>query len=127
MAHCEEPDVFHICKKLAVQCEEHARQLAPFAQRYSAAAPDEPEPLHSNLFSGTRAGGFGLLRDLHGLYLMAAECDVGWTVIGQAAQSARDEGLRDVVRRCEADAAVRLRWLRTRIKEAALQAPVVAS
>ena|SRR6266498_1671102 len=80
--HPDEPDVFHICERLAAQCDDHARHLEPFARRYSEEALDEPERLHSELFSGTRSGGLGLLRDLHDLYLMATECDISWTVIG---------------------------------------------
>ncbi|MFC3979203.1 hypothetical protein [Streptosporangium jomthongense] len=125
--HRGEPDVHHVCERLAGQCDEHARRLAPFARRYSEKAPDEPERLHATLFSGTRTGGLGLLRDLHDLYLMAAECDISWTLIGQAAQGARDEDLLGVVEVCEKETAVQLLWLRTRMKQAAPQALVVAS
>jgi hypothetical protein len=125
-AHRDEPDVFHTCRRLAGQCAEHARRLEPFARRYAEDAPDEPERLHSELFRGTRTGGIGLLRDLHDLYLMAAECDICWTIVGQAAQGARDEELLAVVRRCEGETAVQLKWLRTRMKQAAPQALVVA-
>jgi hypothetical protein len=98
-AHRDEPDVFHICQQLATQCTAHARRLEPFAPHYGANAPDESERLHSQLFSGTRTGGLELLRDLHDLYLMAAECNICWTVVGQAAQGARDDDLLGVVRR----------------------------
>ncbi|WP_433238750.1 hypothetical protein ACQPYK_31355 [Streptosporangium sp. CA-135522] len=125
--HPDEPDVYHVCERLAGQCDDHARRLEPFVQRYSEEAPDEPERLHSTLFSGTRAGGLGLLRDLHDLYLMAAECDISWTMIGQAAQAVRDETLTEVVGRCEGETATQLLWLRTRMKQAAPQALVVAS
>jgi hypothetical protein len=125
--HPEEVDVHHTCQRLAGQCEEHVGQLEPFARRYSQDAPDEPERLHSTLFTGTRSGGLGLLRDLHDLYLMAAECDICWTVVGQAAQGARDTDLFDVVTRCEGQTAIQLQWLRTRMKQAAPQALVVAS
>jgi hypothetical protein len=67
-----------------------------------------------------------LLRDLQDLYLMASECDICWTVIGQAAQGARDRGLLDVVRRCEGETAGQRNWLRTRMKQAAPQALVVS-
>jgi hypothetical protein len=60
--HADEPDVLHTCQRLAAQCDDHARQLEPFARRYSEEAPDEPERLHSQLFTGTRSGGLGLLR-----------------------------------------------------------------
>jgi hypothetical protein len=126
-AHADEADVFHICEKLAKQCDAHAERLAPFAQRYGEDAPDEPDRLHSELFKGTRSGGLGLLRDLHDLYLMACECDMAWTLVGQAAQGLRDNDLVEVVQACEGETAIQLKWLRTRMKQAAPQALVVAS
>ena len=125
-AHGDEPDVAHLCRHLARQCDGHAERLEPFARRYAEEATDEPERLHSELFRGTRTGGLGLLRDLQDLYLMAAECDICWTVVGQAARGARDTDLVDVVTGCEAETAVQLAWLRTRMKQAAPQALVVA-
>ncbi|MER6591931.1 hypothetical protein ABT214_08790 [Micromonospora purpureochromogenes] len=125
-AHRDEPDVFHSCQKLAIQCRGHAERLVPFARRYAEDAPAEPDRLHSELFTGTRTGGIGLLRDLQDLYLMAAECDISWTVVGQAAYGARDEELLAVVRACEGETANQLKWLRTRMKQAAPQALVVA-
>jgi hypothetical protein len=125
-AHGDEPDVFHICSTLAAECSGHAEKLAPFAERYGQSAPDEPERLHSELFKGTRGGGLGLLRDLHDLYLMATECDIAWTLVGQAAQGARDSDLLEVVEACEGETAVQLKWLKTRMKQAAPQALVVS-
>lgn len=125
-AHADEADVEHLCRKLAAECEDHANRLEPFAERYGEDAPDEPDRLHSELFRGPRSGGLGLLRDLHDLYLMATECDMAWTLVGQAAQGARDRELLAVVARCEGETATQLKWLRTRMKEAAPQALVVA-
>jgi hypothetical protein len=125
-AHADEPDVSNLCGKLATECDRHASELAAFAERYGEDAPDEPDRLHSELFRGPRSGGLGLLRDLHDLYLMATECDMAWTLVGQAAQGARDRDLLDVVDRCEGETAIQLKWLRTRLKEAAPQALVVA-
>jgi len=125
--HADEVDVFHTCERLAKQCDGHAERLAPFAERYGEEAPDEPDRLYSELFQGTRSGGLGLLRDLHDLYLMACECDMAWTVVGQAAQGLRDHELVDVVLACERETAIQLKWLRTRMKQAAPQALVVAS
>jgi hypothetical protein len=124
-AHRDETDVYHVCQRLAGQCDEHVRQLRPFVDRYAADAPDEPERLHSELFRGARTGGLGLIRDLQDLYLMATECDICWTVIGQAAQGARDRKLLDVVSRCEGETATQRDWIRTRMKQAAPQALVV--
>ncbi|MFI7598148.1 hypothetical protein [Actinoplanes sp. NPDC049681] len=125
-AHQEEPDILHLCQQQAERCDDHAAQLQPFAQRYAEEAPEEPDRLHSELFRGTRTGGIGLLRDLQDLYLMATECDICWTVIGQAAQGVRDRELMEVVSACEGETAVQLAWVRTRMKQAAPQALVVA-
>ncbi|MEV4642669.1 hypothetical protein AB0J80_35535 [Actinoplanes sp. NPDC049548] len=125
-AHQAEPDIHHLCSRQAELCDEQARRLRPFAERYAEEAPEEPDRLHSELFRGTRTGGIGLLRDLQDLYLMATECDICWTVIGQAAYGARDRELSDVVSASEGETAVQLAWLRTRMKQAAPQALVVA-
>jgi hypothetical protein len=58
---------------------------------------------------------------------MAAECDVAWTLIGQAAQGARDDRLVQVVGRCATETDIQLLWLRTRMKQAAPQALVVSA
>jgi hypothetical protein len=64
---------------------------------------------------------------LHDLYLMATECDIVWTLLAQAAQGARDTELLEVVRHSEGETAVQLQWLKTRMKQAAPQALLVAS
>ena len=125
-AHRDEPDIYHLCRQQAQRCDAHAQRLHPFAQRYSEEAPEEPDRLHSELFRGTRSGGIGLLRDLQDLYLMAAECDICWTVVGQAAAGARDPDLLTTVGSGEKRTQGQLRWLRTRMKQAAPQALVVA-
>lgn len=124
--HAEEVDVAHLCRRLAQECDGHAERLRPFAERYGEEADDEPERLRSELFAGSRDGPLGLLRDLHDLYLMATECDIAWTLIAQAAQGARDDELLATVRACEGETAVQLKWLATRMKQAAPQALVVA-
>jgi hypothetical protein len=124
--HAPEPDVYHLCHTLAGQCDRHAEQLKPFVERYGEDAPAEPDRLYSELFRGTRSGGLGLLRDLQDLYLMASECDIAWTVIGQAAQGVRDSALLETVRACEGETATQLKWIKTRMKQAAPQALVVA-
>jgi hypothetical protein len=125
-AHHEEPDIAHLCRQQAKRCDAHAQRLEPFAQRYAEDAPGEPDRLHSELFRGTRTGGIGLLRDLQDLYLMAAECDICWTLVGQAAYGLRDHDLRTVVEQCEGETALQLKWLRTRMKQAAPQALIAA-
>jgi hypothetical protein len=124
--HSEEPDIVALGHRLAEDCDGYAERLRPFVERYGSEAPDEPDRLHSEIFSGTREGGLGLLRDLQDLYLMTAECDITWTMVGQAAQGLRDRDLLEVVEDCEGRTATQLKWLRTRMKQAAPQALVVA-
>ena len=58
---------------------------------------------------------------------MANACDISWTTIGQAAQGARDQELLEVVNAGEGETATQIKWLKTRIKQAAPQALIVAS
>ena len=125
-AHGHEPDVETLCRRFADQCTAQTDALAPFVDRYGEDQPEEPERLHSELFGGTREGGLGLLRDLHDLYLMATECEVTWTLVAQAAQGARDADLLAAAERGQGEASGQLSWLRTRMKQAAPQALVVA-
>ena len=125
-AHRAEPDVEHLCRQLASKCDGHAERLQPFVARYGAEADDEPDRLHTAIFTGVRTGGLGLLRDLHDLYLMAAECSISWMIVGQAARAARDDDLAVVVAQCEGETALQMKWLVTRMKQAAPQALVVA-
>jgi hypothetical protein len=125
--HAEEADVYHTCNTLAKQCETHAERLELFVDRYGEKAPEEPENLYHEFFDETRSGGLGLLRDLHDLYLMANACDISWIMIGQAAQGARDRDLLETVNTCEGQTATQIKWLKTRMKQAAPQALLVAS
>jgi len=125
--HGPEPDMFHLCHTLAQQCEAHAEALAPVIERYGEAPADEPERLHADALSETRTGPLGLLRDLQDLYVLASLVQVTWLMVRQAGQGLRDEELLGVVARCESQTEVQLGWLRTRMKQAAPQALIVAA
>lgn len=125
-AHGDEPDVAIVCRHLAEQCDRHVRALRPCADRYGEDAPAAPEAMFHDHFGGPRSGPYGLLRDLHDLHLLASGADVSWTLLGQAAQGARDADLLAVVRRCEGETALQMRWLTTRMKQAAPQVLLVA-
>ncbi|MBG6226469.1 hypothetical protein IWX63_003068 [Arthrobacter sp. CAN_A2] len=125
--HGHEPDVHFICETLAGQCDEHQRALAPIIERYGEVQDeDEPERLHAEKLTDTRSGPVGLLRDLQDLYLLASLVDITWTMIKQAAQGLRDEDLLAVVCDCDGQTSTQLRWLQTRMKQAAPQALIVA-
>lgn len=126
-AHAADVDVYHLCNTLAEQCDAHAEKLKPFVDRYGEQRDEEPERLYHELFDETRSGSFGLLRDLQDLYVMANFCDITWTMIGQAAQGAGDVELYETVNSLEDQTRIQIKWLRTRMKEAAPQTLLVAS
>ena len=112
----------------AVQCDRHTRSLRPIIRRYGQAPPgDEPERLRADGLNDTRSGGLGLLRDLQDLYLLGCFVDITWTMIKQAAQGLRDTELLEVVRNCDAETAVQVQWIRTRMKQATPQALVAST
>jgi len=124
--HGAEPDVFETCHLLAGQCDEHTEALRPVVERYGEAEEQEPERLHAEALSETRSGPLGLLRDLQDLFVLASLVQITWTMVQQAGQALRDEELLAVVRRCTPENEVQLAWLRSRMKQAAPQALVVA-
>jgi hypothetical protein len=125
--HGAEPDVHFLCQTLAAQCDRHGELLQPVVQRYGESIADhEPERLHAEGLSTTREGPVGLLRDLQDLYLLASLVDITWTMVKQAGSALRDKELLEVVAKCDAETATQLRWLQTRMKQAAPQALVVA-
>ncbi|MEU3554313.1 hypothetical protein [Streptomyces fragilis] len=125
--HVGEPDVHSLCHTLARASDGHVDRLSPVAERYGEQREDEPERLHAEGLSGIRSGGVGLLRDLQDLYLLASFVDITWTVLGQAAQGTRDGELLDVVETCKTDTQRQLKWLNTRIKQAAPQALIATA
>ncbi|HEX2181548.1 MAG TPA: hypothetical protein VHH10_04625 [Rubrobacteraceae bacterium] len=125
--YAAEADVFHTCNTLAKQCEVHAKKLGPFVDRYGEERDEEPERLYYELFDEIRGGSLGLLRDLHDLYVMANFCDIAWTMVGQAAQGIADRELLGVVSACEGETSTQIKWLKTRMKQAAPQTLLVAS
>jgi len=126
-AHAEEPDVEQLCKLLAQQARGHVDKLQAAIDKYGEHSEYEPERLKAAVFSGTRAGAVGLLRDLQDLYALASFVDVTWTVINQAAEGLRDKDLMSTASSCQGETSQQLTWLNTRIKQAAPQALIVAS
>jgi hypothetical protein len=119
--------VHFLCLTLAGQCDEHQKALAPAIDRYGeVAGDDEPERLHAEGLSRTRSGPVGLLRDLQDLYLLASLVDITWTVVKQAGQGLRDSELLDIVAACDRQTGIQLKWLQTRMKQAAPQALIAA-
>jgi hypothetical protein len=127
-AHGDEPDVRLDCDKFAKRIERHADLLRPVLEQYrpSDAGATERSHLQRMLLTGTRDGPLGLLLDLHDLYLLTCECDISWTLVERAAQGARDPGLVQIAEQCASETELQMAWLRSRIKQSAPQALLVA-
>ena len=126
-AHGDEPDIHFLCQTLARQCDAHVERLQPSIERYGTAEDDdEPERLHADGVNEGRKGPLGMLRDLQDLYLLASMVDVTWTMVKQVAQALPDRDLLETVIACDQQTAVQLRWLETRMKQAAPQVLIAA-
>ena len=126
-AHGDEPDIHFLCITLAEQCENHRNKLDEVIERIGRGSDDdEPERLHADAIEEPRSGPLGVLRDLQDLYLLASLTDVTWTVVKQCAQALVDEHLLEIVEGCQKETSVQLRWLITRMKQAAPQALIAA-
>ena len=123
--HAEEHNIHAICEKLAAQCDRHAEQLRPFAERYGEDATGEPGRLHREIFGsparGTARPAPRPPRPLsHGLRVRH-RVDTGRPGRGGSAIANRGGP------RMPKETATQIKWARSRMKEAAPQALVVAS
>lgn len=111
--HVSERDLHYQSLTFARQCDRHAGRL-PREAGAEGCATKAPA------FSGE------LLDDLRRLFLLASETSIAWVIAGQAAKALRDDDLLATVRGCHLESELQVKWLITRIKDAAPQALVVA-
>src|SRR5205085_11684036 len=71
--HLEEAEIQAGMRKLSQFSDEAIEILKPFGEKYGQQETKEPEKLRTTLFPAARAGAFGVLRDLHALFVMASE------------------------------------------------------
>ena len=121
--HRVEHDVFHMTATLAKMSRARVDRLGrgdgsngrggvltTVREKTSEVIGRRPEP------------GALLLRDLRQIYLLASEASIDWTILGQAAQAAKDSDLLAVVDECHAEELRTLRWATQHVKEVAPQA-----
>ncbi|MGP3926298.1 hypothetical protein [Streptomyces sp. 8N616] len=129
---------YYTCHTLATQCDAHAERVRVIAEHYGQ---DLSEPRRSELLAAARDAvfhkaskflstrtetGILLLRDLRQLYLTAEDVNLHWTVLGQVARAVRDEELLEEVSVLHGQTLTQVKWLKTRLKEAAPQVLAVA-
>lgn len=125
--HGEEPDVHFLLQTLAKQCDAHREALRPLIDRYGEDVEGEEEHrLTADGVKDIRSGPLALLLDLQDLYVLANHVDVTWMLVKQAAMGARDHELQRAVSNAEVDTEEQISWMRTRMKQAAPQALLVA-
>jgi hypothetical protein len=125
--HGDEPDIEGTCKLCASWSEGLVEKIKPFAVRYPEHKDDEPDRLLSEFFKKKRTGALALLRDLHGVWLMANEGEVAAILLRQAAAGLHDEELIAVCDEIEKTSKRQISWLLTRMKSAAPQALIAAA
>jgi anaerobic selenocysteine-containing dehydrogenase len=123
--HLEEAEIQQGMAKLSRFSAEATRQLAPYAEKYGEREAEESDKLRTTLFPTVRAGSFGLLRDLHALYLMASEVHIALTIIMQASKELRDEELLSVCMHLDEQNKRQQAWLVTQIEHRASHTLVV--
>ena len=123
--HGDEPDIFEICQKFAHNSAVHEDAIKRFTSIFGEANEHEASRVKHSLFKGPRSGGFGLVRDLHDLFLLTTEAHVAWMILLQAAQALRDKELIAACTKLGGETDGQRSWLQTRIKQAAPQALLV--
>lgn len=124
--HSLEPDVLQLCKKFNSWCLDHVENLKVLTDRFGDKKDDEAEDIYDALFDRPRMGAMGLLRDLHGLWLLANEVKLCYTILYQAAQALRDTELEMSCLQFGEQTNRQVEWLLTKIKLSASQVLVVA-
>jgi len=125
-AHSDEVDVYQNCTLLSSWSAALAKGFEPIARRYANEHNKEPERISQSLLRETRKGGMALLRDLHDLYLIVTEVQVGCTILLQGATALRDNALVSMCEETQRQSKRQLSWLMTRMKAAAPQTLIVA-
>jgi anaerobic selenocysteine-containing dehydrogenase len=120
--HKDEPDIFQICQEFAKESAIHEQMIEKFTGVYGEASDREASRVKQSLFQGPRSGGFGLVRDLHDLFLITTEAHLGWTILLQTAKALRDKEFIAACTKLGGETDGQRSWLQTRIKQAVPQA-----
>jgi len=123
--HHDDFEVREGCKLFARWSRARRHTLDSFIAHYGRMVNSDPGRLHSALFHGVRAGGYGLLRDLQDALLLTHQTRSAWTVVGQAAKEMRDTEMAEAATRYGSEMDREIDWLCTHIKILAPQALTV--
>ena len=120
--HDGNAEVRDMCKQLAEWSRAHVSGLTDFIKEFGTESVDEPQRVRSALFHGVRLGGFGLLRDLQDLAILAKQVEINWTSLLQAVEGMHRKDLAAVCTQSKLETERQLAWIETQIKHTAPQA-----
>jgi hypothetical protein len=123
--HLEEPEILSGMRKLAEFSNQAVESLRPFMDRYGECDDKEPNKLRETLLPSVRAGAYGVLRDLHALFVMASEIHISLAIVMQASKELRDEQLLSVCINMDEQNKRQQAWLVTQIEHRASHTLVV--
>ncbi len=125
--HLEEMELISVWETIARWCDDLQKEFAPFLEKYGELPDKEPEELRRTLFSETRTGDFGVLRDLQSLEVLAAALQGTITVLFQAAQGLRDREMLEVTLLAEEQIKRVQAWTLNQIKHRTVASLVIPS
>jgi anaerobic selenocysteine-containing dehydrogenase len=123
--HSENPDVVRGSKIMRDLAHQANQRLQALLNTYGGSKPEEPRNLRHALFNKHRFGDFGLLREVHDLYLLATEVSLANLVLLEAAKELRDEGLLDFCTWMAEQADRQKSWCTSQAQDNAAQSLVV--
>jgi hypothetical protein len=123
--HSENAEVVHGSQLMQQIATEANDQLQAFIEKYGSVENKEPCSLKKTLFARRRFGDFGLLRELHDLYLLATEIYVINSAVLDGAKELRDHALLCYCQWLEGQSDRQKIWCMTQVKENAAQSLVV--
>ncbi len=91
--HLEEPEVHAGMRKLSHISGFAVEVLNSFVETYGRREAKGADNLRTTLFPKPRAGSFGLLRDLHALFVMASDVHIALAILMQTSKELRDDRL----------------------------------
>jgi hypothetical protein len=122
--HRADHDVFHMTETLAKMSRARIAKLGGRSSGDSrrGGVLTAVREKASEVAGSRPESGLLLLGDLRRLHLLAAAASINWTILGQAAQAAKDSELLAIVSECHAEELRALRWTTTHVKVVAPQA-----
>ena len=119
--HGADPDLGETCRTFALQAEARMAALAPWGERFGndprswTRSDGEVDVYPAS--AGGRSIPSGLPRDLWDVNRVGRECEVGWALLGRAAEAAGERQLLDLVAAGRDGVGRAMEWLTGRIDE----------